>query len=60
MKPGKRLPIPQKEFGFTPDAFNLFQEWTSDGERLAGEHEQAQKARQRKEQAQGALFQIER
>ena len=29
-----RLPIPQHEFGFTPDAFNLMAETGLDGERL--------------------------
>jgi hypothetical protein len=60
MKRGKGLPIPQKEFGFTPDTINLFQEFTGDGERISREHEDAEKARQRAEQAQVALIQIER
>ena len=53
MRRSKRLPIPQKEFGFTPDTFNLFQEWTDDGERLAEEREQDKEACQR---AEGALL----
>jgi hypothetical protein len=35
----RRLHIPQHEFGFTPQAFNLFQEMTLDGERIARERE---------------------
>ena len=57
MKRSKRLPIPQREFGFTPDTFNLFQEWTNDGEQLARDREQAQKARQVADAAQSSLFQ---
>jgi hypothetical protein len=60
MKRSKRLPIPQKEFGFTPDTFNLFTEITADGERISREHEEAERARQREAQAQAALFKIER
>ena len=56
MKQRKRLPIPQKEFGFTPDTFNLFQDWTSDGERVEREREQADKARQLADAAQTTLF----
>jgi hypothetical protein len=59
MKRSKRLPVPQKEFGFTPDTFNLFQECTNDGEHLAREREQAERERQLVEMAQSALFQIE-
>jgi hypothetical protein len=60
MKRGKRLPIPQKEFGFIPHTFNLFAEITIDGERLSREHEQAERDRQRAAQAQSALLEIER
>jgi len=59
MKPSKRLLIPQKEFGFTPDTFNLFQECTTDGERIAREREQAEKAREPANKAQTRLFQTE-
>jgi hypothetical protein len=45
MKRRKRPPIPQNEFGFTPNTFNLFQDCTSDGERVAREREQAEKER---------------
>ena len=60
MKRAKRLPIPQKEFPFTPNAFNLFTEITCDGERMSREQQEAERARRREEQAQAALFQIER
>jgi hypothetical protein len=60
MKRRKRLPIPQKEFGFTPDTFNLFQERTSDGEHIAREREQIEKARELANAAQTPLFQIEK
>jgi hypothetical protein len=59
MKRAKRLPIPQKEFGFTPAAFNLFTEITADGERISREREEAERAQRLAEQAQAALFQIE-
>jgi hypothetical protein len=60
MKRRKPLPIPQNEFGFTPSMFNLFQDRTSDGERIARKREQAEKARQLADKAQTALFQTER
>ena len=60
MKRRKPLPIPQNEFGFTPSMFNLFGDCTSDGERIAREHELAEKARQLAEAAQPALIQTER
>ena len=60
MKRRKPLPIPQNEFGFTPSMFNLFQDRTSDGERIAREREQAEKARHLAEAAQPALIQTER
>lgn len=56
MKQSKRLPIPQKEFGFTPDTFNLFQECTGDGEHMAREREEAEKTRELAEAAQTGLF----
>jgi len=43
----RRLPLPQHEFGFTPDTFNLFAEVSLDGDRIA---------RERAEAAQAALF----
>jgi hypothetical protein len=51
----RRLHIPQHEFGFTPDTFNLFAEATLDGERLAREHDEADRARRMAEEAQAAL-----
>ena len=52
----RRLHIPQHEFGFTPQAFNLFQEMTLDGERIAHEREEAARARRAAEAAQARLF----
>lgn len=52
----RRLPIPQHEFGFTPDTFNLIQDTATDGERIAREHAEADKARALAEQAQARLF----
>ena len=62
MKPIKSMSIPQKEFGFAKDVFNLFREWTSDGEHLERERAEAEAeaeaARQRAEAAQASLFPI--
>jgi hypothetical protein len=52
----RRLPVPQHEFGFAPNAFNLIQETGLDGERLAREREEAERARYLAEQAQPVLF----
>jgi hypothetical protein len=52
----RRLPIPQHEFGFTPNAFNLIQETGIDGDRIAREREEAQRARHLADKAQPALF----
>ena len=51
-----RLPIPQHEFGFAPNAFNLMPETGLDGERLARERAAADHARQMAEAAQTAFF----
>ena len=51
-----RLPIPQHEFGFTPDTFNLIQDTAPDGERIARERAEADKARALADQAQARLF----
>ena len=51
-----RLPIPQNEFGFTPDAFNLMAESGLDGERLARERAESDRARRLAEAAQTPLF----
>ena len=52
----RRLPVPQHEFPFTPQAFNLFTETTLDGDRLAKERAQADRARRAAESAQARLF----
>ena len=51
-----RLPIPQHEFGFEPNAFNLVAETGLDGERLARERAASDHARQLAEAAQTAFF----
>ncbi|MEQ2006788.1 MAG: hypothetical protein ABMA26_08315 [Limisphaerales bacterium] len=58
MKHTKALPVPQKEFGFAKDVFNLFHDWTSDGERIERERAEAEHTRQRAVAAQAPLFQI--
>ena len=52
----RSLPIPQHEFGFTPDTFNLYLDTATDGERIAREHAEAEKARALAERAQARLF----
>jgi len=52
----RRLPVPQHEFGFTPDTFNLMVETGLDGERITRERGEADQARQLAEAAQAALF----
>ena len=52
----RRLPIPQHEFGFTPDTFNLAIETGLDGERFTRERAEADRARSLAEAAQAALF----
>lgn len=59
MKRLKPLPVPQKEFGFTKDVFNLVQDWTADGERLARELAETEQARQLAEAGQARLFSTE-
>lgn len=49
------LPIPQHEFGFTPDTFNLIQEIGLDGERITRERTDADRAQRRAEAAQSAF-----
>ena len=51
----RRLPIPQHEFGFTPDTFNLIQENGLDGERVVRERAEAERARRDAEMAQAAF-----
>ena len=52
----RRLPLPQHEFGFAPDAFNLFAEVSLDGERIARERDEAEQLRLAAELAQAAFF----
>ena len=52
----RRLPIPQHEFGFVPDTFTLMQETGLDGDRLARERDEADRARILVEKAHTALF----
>jgi hypothetical protein len=52
----RRLPIPQHEFAFTPNAFNLIAETGHDGERIAREREEAERARHLADKAQPVLF----
>jgi hypothetical protein len=52
----RRLPIPQHEFWFTPDTFNLMAESGLDGDRIARERAEADRARRMAGAAQTALF----
>jgi hypothetical protein len=52
----RRLPLPQHEFGFAPDTFNLFAEVSLDGERIAREQVEAEQLRLAAETAQAAFF----
>lgn len=52
----RRLPVPQDEFGFTPDTFNLFAESAVDGERITREQTEANEKSRAAEAAQTALF----
>jgi hypothetical protein len=52
----RRLPLPQHEFGFTPDTFNLSAEVSLDGDRIAREQTEAEQTRLAAEAAQAALF----
>ena len=52
----RRLPVPQHEFGFAPQAFNLFTDTTLDGDRIARERAEADRARRAAESAQARLF----
>ena len=56
MKRRQRLPLPQHEFGFSPDAFNLFAEAALDGERLTREQAEAEAHRRQAAAAQAAFF----
>jgi hypothetical protein len=59
-RPNRRLPIPQWEFGFTPDTFNLIAETGIDCERIAADREQVEKERGLADTAQTMLFQTVR
>ena len=48
----RRLPIPQHEFGFTPQAFNLIQDSALDGWRVSSERAVSEEARRQAEAAQ--------
>ena len=52
----RRLPIPQHEFLFAPQAFNLFADATLDGERITRERAETDRARRAAESAQARLF----
>ena len=52
----RRLPVPQHEFGFTPDTFNLIQEAGIDGDRITRERAEADCARRLADAAQAPLF----
>ena len=52
----RRLPVPQHEFGFAPDTFNLIQETGLDGDRITRERADSDRARQVAEAGQAALF----
>jgi hypothetical protein len=52
----RRLPVPQHEFGFTPDTFTLIAETRLDGERITRERGEADHARQVAEAAQATFF----
>jgi hypothetical protein len=52
----RRLPIPQHEFCFVPGTFALIVESGLDGDRLARERDEADRARILAEEAQTALF----
>ncbi len=52
----RRLPLPQHEFGFTPDTFNLFAEVSLDGERIAREQAEAEQARLQRRQRRPRFF----
>ena len=55
----KRRFIPQHEFGFTVDTFNLFAESSLDGDRLAREAAEQARAREAADRAQVSLFNLQ-
>ena len=52
MRRHKRLPVPQHEFGFTQQAFNLILDNALDGWRVTYEREASEEARRQAEAAQ--------
>ena len=52
----KQMPIPQWEFGFSAETFNLIQETGIDGERIALEKQENALAREKSEAAQIKIF----
>jgi hypothetical protein len=52
----RRLSVPQHEFLFTRQAFNLFTDATLDGDRITRERAEADRARRAAESAQARLF----
>jgi len=52
----RRLPVPQHEFLFAKLAFNLIVENGTDGDRIARERAEADRARRAAESAQARLF----
>ena len=52
----RRLPIPQHEFFFAAENYRLISETGLDGERLARERDEADRAHALAEKAQAALF----
>ena len=54
----RRLPVPQHEFGFTPDTFNLIAETGLDGEKIIRERADADRARRLADAAQTAFLTI--
>jgi hypothetical protein len=56
MKRTRLLPVPQKEFPFAAEVFNLFSDWTLDGARLVREQAALDAARRQAEAAQAPLF----
>ena len=52
----KPMPIPQWEFGFTAQTFNLTSEDSTDGDRIARENAELEQARRAADAAQTKLF----
>jgi hypothetical protein len=52
----KRMPIPQWEFGFARDSFNLIAESGLDGERLSRERQELERSKEAAATAQNTLF----